>query len=75
LFQDVACLRVNDSVGDISLLGHVDHRIVCTPDFETLLDSTWTTKVCDTSVWRCCKFKAINQPSNLKPYQMFWWSG
>lgn len=39
-FQDVASVRVNGEQGDISVLGHIDHRLVCTPDFEMLLDST-----------------------------------
>lgn len=38
--QDVASVRVNGEQGDISVLGHIDHRLVCTPDFEMLLDST-----------------------------------
>lgn len=38
--QDVASVRVNGDHGDISVLGHIDHRLVCTPDFETLLDNT-----------------------------------
>ncbi|XP_060573277.1 DNA-directed RNA polymerase III subunit RPC4-like [Ruditapes philippinarum] len=38
--QDVASLRVDGDHGDISVLGHIDHRLVCTPDFEMLLDST-----------------------------------
>lgn len=41
-FQDVASVRVNGEQGDISVLGHIDHRLVCTPDFEMLLDSTWS---------------------------------
>ncbi|XP_052818034.1 DNA-directed RNA polymerase III subunit RPC4-like [Mya arenaria] len=36
--QDVASVRVEGNKGDISILGHVDHRLVCTPDFETMLD-------------------------------------
>ncbi|XP_045211717.2 DNA-directed RNA polymerase III subunit RPC4-like [Mercenaria mercenaria] len=38
--QDVASVKVNGEQGDISVLGHIDHRLVCTPDFEMLLDST-----------------------------------
>ncbi|KAH3872258.1 hypothetical protein DPMN_035473 [Dreissena polymorpha] len=37
--QDVASVRVDGNHGDISLLGHIDHRLVCTPDFESLLDA------------------------------------
>ena len=33
-------VEVNDERGDLSVLGHVDHRLVCTPDFETLLDNS-----------------------------------
>lgn len=38
--QDLVSVEVNGDQGDLSVLGHVDHRLVCTPDFEALLDNS-----------------------------------
>ena len=41
LLQDLVSVRTDgDSGGEAAILGHVEHKLVCTPDFEMLLDNT-----------------------------------
>ena len=41
-FQDLVSVKIDPSQqsGDMTVLGHVNHKLVCTPDFEHLLNST-----------------------------------
>lgn len=41
-FQDLASIRTSNESGDLTVLGHVKQRLVCTPDFNMLLNTaTW----------------------------------
>lgn len=35
--QDVVSIRTKETSGDLSVLGHIKHRLVCTPDFDSML--------------------------------------
>lgn len=40
VFQDVVSIHPDSSGdGDLSVLGHVSHRLICTPDFDSLLQA------------------------------------
>lgn len=41
LFQDVVAVHTEDSRSEMICLGHVNHRLICTPDFEQLLSTSW----------------------------------
>lgn len=38
--QDLVSIRVKGSSGDLSVLGHVKHRLICTPNFESLVKTS-----------------------------------
>ncbi|KAK2161210.1 hypothetical protein LSH36_120g15049 [Paralvinella palmiformis] len=38
--QDVVSLRVNDTDGDLTVLGHVPHKVLCIPDFEAMVSES-----------------------------------
>lgn len=38
-WQELVSVGLGDSrTGDMTVLGHVKHKLVCSPDFESLLD-------------------------------------
>ena len=41
LFQDVVAVHTEDNRSEMICLGHVNHRLICTPDFEQLLSTSW----------------------------------
>lgn len=36
--QDVVSLRVDDNGGDLAVLGHVPHKVLCIPDYEAMIN-------------------------------------
>ncbi|KAK3611051.1 hypothetical protein CHS0354_000367 [Potamilus streckersoni] len=38
--QDLASVRVHEASGEMIVLGHIKHRLLCVPDFENLLQMT-----------------------------------
>lgn len=37
--QELVSIGTEDRIGDMTVLGHIKHKIVCSPDFESLLES------------------------------------
>ena len=35
--QELACVRTNQDIPEMTVLGQLSHRLVCTPDFEAML--------------------------------------
>ena len=46
LFQELVSIGTEGRTGDMTVLGHIQHKMVCSPDFEALLES---------NIWCCCR--------------------
>ena len=38
--QDLVSVKTDMDSGHMTVLGHINHKIVCTPDFESLLEAS-----------------------------------
>jgi len=57
-FQDLASLRVDaGTLGSLTVLGHIRHKLLCIPDLKALLDPSWSSSSLPPS--DCCYHSII----------------